>query len=59
VTTGQLRSLIPVVDQPRDQEETAFLLYTRLTDPGRFYIIRDVFKDTSSWENVCRRLGIR
>jgi Domain of unknown function (DUF4476) len=59
VTTGQLRELIKVVDQPRDQEETAFLLYTRLTDSGRFYTIRDVFKDTNSWENVCRKLGIR
>lgn len=59
ISVGQLRELIKVVDQPRDQEETAFLLYTRLTDPGRFYTIREVFKSSDSWENVCRRLGVR
>ena len=59
VTVRQLSELIKVVDQPRDQEETAFLFYTRLVDPGRFYTIRDSFKDPGSWENVCRRLGVR
>lgn len=59
ITARQLRDLIQVVDQPKDQEETAYLLYPRLTDPSRFYTIRDGFKSSSSWESVCWRLGIR
>jgi hypothetical protein len=59
ISSNQLRDLLKVVDQPSDQEETAFLLYQRLSDIGRFYTIRDSFKSSSSWQNVCQRLGIR
>ncbi len=59
ISSGQLRELIKVVDQPKDQEEVAALLYPRLTDPGRFYTIRESFKSPESWENACRKLGIR
>ncbi len=59
ITSGQLRDLLKVVDQSRDQEETAYLLYPRLTDSGRFYTIRDSFKSTTSWASVCQRLGVR
>ena len=59
ITSGQLRDLLKVVDQSRDQEETAYLLYPRLTDSGRFYTIRDSFKSTASWASVCQRLGVR
>ena len=59
ISSRQLRDLIKVLDQPRNQEEASALLYARLSDPGRFYTIRDSFKSDSSWENVCRKLGIR
>ncbi|MCX6367194.1 MAG: DUF4476 domain-containing protein [Armatimonadetes bacterium] len=59
INSNQLRDLLKVVDQPRDQEETAFLLYQRLTDVNRFYTIRESFKSSDSWQNVCQRLGIR
>jgi hypothetical protein len=59
INSNQLRDLLKVVDQPRDQEETAFLLYQRLTDINRFYTIRESFKASNSWQNVCQRLGIR
>ncbi|WP_309719199.1 DUF4476 domain-containing protein [Armatimonas sp.] len=59
ISTNQLRDLLKVVDQPSDQEETAFLLYQRLSDISRFYTIRDSFKSSSSWQTVCQRLGIR
>ena len=59
INSNQLRDLLKAVDQPRDQEETAFLLYQRLTDVNRFYTIRESFKSSDSWQNVCQRLGIR
>lgn len=59
VTTRQLRSLIPLLEPSRDQEETAALFYRRLTDPDRFYTIRDVFRSSGSWDSVLRRLGVR
>lgn len=59
VTTRQVRSLLLVVESPRDQEELAALLYRRLTDPERFSSLRDALVSKSSWEGILSRLGMR
>ena len=59
LTSRQLVSLLPVLDQSSNQEDAAVLLYPRLIDPDRFFTIREVLKSTSSWENILKRLGIR